>query len=136
MLRCNKILEHTSHDTLQLFSYFPLLIYSFNTSFWFSGPNSLCHGLPDGNYELTVNSIYYPNFFLSCSNYIAYCRPCAPAYPPLVYSQACDQCLSAYNAGKSTDLFYFVVWKQHELFVRHCYDLQQCEVLNENWLNM
>ena len=67
---------------------------------WFSGPNSLCSGKEDGNYVLQINSIIYKNYFLQCKGYIAFCRQCAPAYPPLVYSQVCDQCLSAYDAGK------------------------------------
>ena len=125
-------LWNTSRDTLKFFPYFLPFLYSHETSFCFSGPNSLCHGLPDGNYALTVLSTYYPNYFLSCSNYIAYCRPCAPAYPPLVYSQVCDQCLSAYDAGKSTVLFAQIVQKQHEFFVIYFFDLQQHEVLDEN----
>ena len=132
--------RHTSRNILQLFWYFPLLLYSHNISFWFSGPNSLCRGRPDGNYDLTVYSVYYPNYFLSCSDYIAYCRPCAPAYPPLVYSQVCDQCLSANNAGKwflfdKHNLFTQIVLRQHELFLRYFLDLHSYEVLDETSYN-
>ena len=78
------------------------LITSFNKTIYlyFSGPNSLCRGLTNGNYVLRIFSTIYTNYYLTCSNYNAFCRPCAPAHPPLVYSSYCHKCLSAKDAGK------------------------------------
>ena len=67
---------------------------------YFSGPNSLCRGLSNGNYVLRIFSTVYTNYYLTCRNYHAFCKPCAPAHPPLVYSSYCDKCLSAKDAGK------------------------------------
>uniref|UniRef100_A0A7M5UWF6 Chitin-binding type-2 domain-containing protein n=1 Tax=Clytia hemisphaerica TaxID=252671 RepID=A0A7M5UWF6_9CNID len=55
-------------------------------------PNSLCHGLADGNYEYKYYGVYRSNYFVQCSNQLASCQPCFPL--SLEFSQSCNQCLN------------------------------------------
>ena len=65
--------------------------------FFISGPNSMCDGKYDGNYEYKLyradkyDYVYNPHYFLQCSNGLAYCQACWPLR--LEYSEKCDQCL-------------------------------------------
>lgn len=54
-------------------------------------PNSYCSGKYDGNYPIAS----YKNYFVQCSNGIAYCQSCWPSN--LEFSEECNQCL--YSAG-------------------------------------
>ena len=58
------------------------------------GPKEFCNGKPPhGNFKLIINSVLLPNHYLACSGGFAYCMPCAPASPKLVYNEKCDKCL-------------------------------------------
>jgi len=54
-------------------------------------PNSLCNNRPDGNYEYRYYGQYLRNYFVQCSNGLAYCQPCWPL--SLEFSESCNQCL-------------------------------------------
>ena len=71
-------------------------------------PNSLCKGKADGNYEYYYYSYYKPNYFLQCSNGLAYCQACFPL--SLEFSEGCNQCLyNRYGKFENTELqFHYV----------------------------
>ena len=54
-------------------------------------PDSLCSHRPDGNYNYEYYGVYRSNYFLQCSNGLAYCQPCFPL--SLEFSERCNQCL-------------------------------------------
>jgi len=56
-------------------------------------PNSLCKGKADGNFEYHYHGQYRSNFFLQCSNGLAFCQACFPL--SLEFSEPCNQCLYA-----------------------------------------
>ena len=56
-------------------------------------PNSLCKGKSDGNFEYHNYGQYRANYFLQCSNGLAYCQACFPL--SLEFSEPCNQCLYA-----------------------------------------
>uniref|UniRef100_A0A7M5UWT5 Chitin-binding type-2 domain-containing protein n=2 Tax=Clytia hemisphaerica TaxID=252671 RepID=A0A7M5UWT5_9CNID len=54
-------------------------------------PDSLCKGKADGNFEYYYYGQYRRNYFVQCSNGLAYCQPCFPL--SLEFSETCNQCL-------------------------------------------
>ncbi|XP_066927396.1 uncharacterized protein [Clytia hemisphaerica] len=54
-------------------------------------PDSLCKGKPDGNFEYYYYGQYRRNYFVQCSNGLAYCQACWPL--SLEFSEGCNQCL-------------------------------------------
>ncbi|XP_066935844.1 uncharacterized protein [Clytia hemisphaerica] len=54
-------------------------------------PDSLCKGKADGNFEYYFYGQYRSNYFVQCSNGLAYCQACFPL--SLEFSQTCNQCL-------------------------------------------
>ena len=65
-------------------------------------PNSLCKDRADGNYEYEYHGTSRVNYFVQCSNELAYCQPCFPLH--LEFSQRCNQCLT----------------KKSGMFMQHC----------------
>jgi len=61
-------------------------------------PNSLCDGKGDGNFEYHYYNQYRANYFLQCSNGLAYCQACFPL--SLEFSEPCNQCLYARTGKK------------------------------------
>uniref|UniRef100_A0A7M5V7I6 Uncharacterized protein n=1 Tax=Clytia hemisphaerica TaxID=252671 RepID=A0A7M5V7I6_9CNID len=54
-------------------------------------PDSLCHGKADGNFQYIYYGRLNKNYFLQCSDGLAYCQACWPL--SLEFSENCNQCL-------------------------------------------
>ena len=68
-------------------------------------PDSLCKHRADGNYNYHYYGVYRSNYFLQCTNGLAYCQPCFPL--SLRFSEKCNQCLDS-NTGKLLENILFL----------------------------